>query len=124
MCWQLGLGTQNSYTTVDMLIPVPSAPASAGLTHVFYSNRRDWEAERARIAAAEAEVARLLSEQQAEFAEREERLIQIRWGLLVNCTRPPLHRHRLQADCKLVGAAVTLSPGLVAWLRPFCSTVE
>lgn len=41
-------------------------------------HRRDWEAERARIAAAESEVARLLSEQQAEFAEREERLIQIR----------------------------------------------
>lgn len=41
--------------------------------------RRDWEAERARISSAEAEVARLLSEQQAEFAEREERMIALRW---------------------------------------------
>lgn len=44
--------------------------------------RRDWEAERARIASAEAEVARLLSEQQALAAAREERLLAIRWGWL------------------------------------------
>lgn len=48
------------------------------LTSHNSTSRRDWEAERARIAAAEAEVARLLSEQQAEFAEREEQLIGIR----------------------------------------------
>lgn len=40
--------------------------------------RRDWEAERARIASAEAEVARLLTEQQAQLADREERLLHIR----------------------------------------------
>lgn len=42
--------------------------------------RRDWEAERVRIAAAEAEVSRVLQEQQADLADREGRLIDIRWG--------------------------------------------
>lgn len=53
-------------------------PILTSLILTLSDHRRDWEAERARIAAAESEVARLLSEQQAEFAEREERLIQIR----------------------------------------------